>query len=188
LGNLYFGQSSFGAAEEQYRAAVAIAPERAEYHARLAQALTKENKTAEAEGELRTAIGLQPKNAAAHLALAALLYTEPNHQAEAKAEYAQAVALNPGLATPAPAATSTPATVASVSAVAPPSTFRVRRLNKRFLLTHDSPVYDKPDAASPVLARVHQRKFVHVTGITGDWFEIKMRNGTVGFIPTSAAM
>jgi len=26
-----------------------------------------------------------------------------------------------------------------------------------------------------------------VIGIAGDWLQIKLRNGTVGFIPTSAA-
>jgi hypothetical protein len=34
---------------------------------------------------------------------------------------------------------------------------------------------------------VHRRKFVRVTGITGNWFRIQMKNGTVGFIPLSAA-
>jgi len=28
---------------------------------------------------------------------------------------------------------------------------------------------------------------VHVTGITGDWLQVTLRNGTVGFIPVTAA-
>lgn len=187
LGGLYFSEQQYPAAESQYRAAVALAPDRAEYHINLAQALTKENKLSEAETELRTAIGLEPKNAAYHLALAALLFTEPSRTDEAKAEYAQAVALNPGLATP--AAASTP------SAVAPPPSApassgtapAIKPIDKKFLLTQNSPVYQNPDASSPVLAQVHRRKYVHVIGITGNWLQIRMRNGTVGFIPTSAA-
>jgi tetratricopeptide (TPR) repeat protein len=184
LGGLYFSEQQYPAAESQYRAAVALAPARADYHINLAQALTKENKLSEAEAELRTAIGLQPKNAAAHLALAALLFTEPNRADEARAEYAQAVALNPSLATPTPV--STPA-AAMPSAPTSASSPRIKPIDKKFLLTHNSPVYQNPSTGSPVLAQVHRRKYVHVIGITGDWLQIRMRNGTVGFIPTSAA-
>jgi SH3-like domain-containing protein len=60
-------------------------------------------------------------------------------------------------------------------------------LNRRFLLTHNSPVYETPDESATVVAQVHRGKFVHVTGITGQWFRIQLRNGTVGFIPLSAA-
>jgi hypothetical protein len=40
---------------------------------------------------------------------------------------------------------------------------------------------------SPVVGQVHRGKFVHVTGIAGDWLQVKLRNGTVGFIPVTAA-
>ena len=38
-----------------------------------------------------------------------------------------------------------------------------------------------------VVAHVHHGRFVHVTGIQGDWLQVTLRNGTVGFIPVSAA-
>jgi hypothetical protein len=63
----------------------------------------------------------------------------------------------------------------------------VRPVNRKFLLTHDSPVYETPQDSATVVAQVHRRKFVRVTGITGNWFRIQMKNGTVGFIPVSAA-
>jgi hypothetical protein len=53
-------------------------------------------------------------------------------------------------------------------------------------VTHDSPVYAGPDAATAVVAQVHKRKRVHITGITGDWLRVEMNNGTVGFIPDAA--
>jgi len=34
---------------------------------------------------------------------------------------------------------------------------------------------------------VRRKKYVHVTGITGDYLQIKLRNGAVGFIPQAAA-
>jgi hypothetical protein len=48
-------------------------------------------------------------------------------------------------------------------------------------------VYQTASNSSLVLAQVHRRKLVHVTGIAGDWFRIQMRNGTVGYIPVTAA-
>jgi hypothetical protein len=63
----------------------------------------------------------------------------------------------------------------------------VRAVNKRFRLTRSSAVYQNPDASSAVLGQVHRSRYVHVTGITGDWLQVTLRNGTVGFIPITAA-
>ena len=92
-----------GAAQEQFLAAVALKPADPAYRLQLGTLLTKINRGGWAEIELRTAIGLQPKNAQAHLALANLLNMTPNGKAEAEAEYAEVRALDPHLMTaPAP--------------------------------------------------------------------------------------
>jgi hypothetical protein len=92
------------------------------------------------------------------------------------------VAIPPGA--PAPAASQTPAVVAASPTPSPRLT--VRPIDRRFIVTHDSPVYAGPDAATAVVAQVHKRKRVHITGITGDWLRVEMNNGTVGFIPDAA--
>lgn len=185
LGNLYLIGSEYGAAEEQYRAAVVLRPADAAYRIKLAQVLTRSNKLGAAEVELRTAIGLEPRNAAAHYALASMLFTELNRQDEARTEMAEAQALNPSLATPTPAATAAPGPGYSAMPSAP--AVKVRPLNKHFQLTKNSPVYQNPDQNSAVVGQVHRRRWVNVTGIAGNWLQIRLRNGTVGFIPTAAA-
>ena len=179
LGDLYLADDEPQAAEEQYRAAVALDPANAAYRIKLAQALTRANKFGPAEVELRTAIGLEPRNAAAHYALASLLFAENNRQDEAQKELATAQSLNPSLASPSPMAT--PAAAATSAAI------RLRPLNKRFQLTKNSPVYQNPDQTSAVVGQVHRGRWVNVTGITGDWLQVRLRNGTLGFIPTAAA-
>jgi hypothetical protein len=64
---------------------------------------------------------------------------------------------------------------------------KMKLINRKFQLTHDSPVYESPQQTSNVVAQVHRHKYVHVTGITGNWFRIQMRSGTIGYIPVSAA-
>ena len=180
LAALYEGQSQMGAAEGQYRAAVALKPSDAGYRLALGQLLAKENKSAEAEAEMRTAIGLAPKNARAHLALANLLNALPNRKAEANAEFAEVRALDPHLMTaaaPAPAPTPTSAVKEA----------KFKTLNRRFKLTHNSPVYKAADSATAVVAHVHRGYWVHVTGIQGSYLQVTLRNGTVGFIPVTAA-
>ncbi|HYA36429.1 MAG TPA: tetratricopeptide repeat protein, partial [Candidatus Binataceae bacterium] len=180
LANLYMDEAQFPLAENQYRGAIALDEARANYRVDLGKVLIKENKLVAAEDEFRTAIGLDPKNAQAHFELAKLLESQPNRKAEADSEFEQAHALDPKLAPP-----SAPTAVASApESVAKPS---IKPLNKIFLLTHDSAVYQSPDQASAAIAKVRRKKYVHVVGITGDWLEIKLRNGTTGFIPTSAA-
>jgi tetratricopeptide (TPR) repeat protein len=192
LGNLYSSQGQPGLSEAQYRAAVALDSAKASYRLSLGTMLQKEGKHGEAEAEFRTAVGLEPKNAHAHLALANLFNTEPNRQAEAQAEYAQVKALDPSLMPGTATAASSPASAApagapTVVASAPSATPKIRDLNRKFKLTHDSPVYQTPDQSTRVVAQVHRGKYVRVTGITGNWFRIELRNGTVGFIPVTAA-
>ncbi|MGD0288283.1 MAG: tetratricopeptide repeat protein [Candidatus Binataceae bacterium] len=202
LGNVFAGQSQPGLAEEQYRAAVAIDSVNPAYRINLATLLQKQGKLGEAEAHLRTAIGLDGRNARAHLALAKVLSAEPDRRAEAEAEFARVRTLDPSLlpgAAPAPepaagaASPTTPPPGPPMTTSAPPPAparapqVKVRELNRRFLLTHDSPVYGTPQESANVIAQVHRRKYVKVTGIAGNWLRIRMKNGTVGFVPVTAA-
>src|SRR5208282_4574685 len=189
LGNLYSDQNQRGLAENQYRAAVALEPDRPNYHLDLGEVLGKEGKAAEAEDQIRTAIGLSPKDAKAHLALANLLATEPARATEANAEFDEVRALDAKLL-PAPAATPAASAAAPAGATATTASGgapQVKPLNKLFLLTKNSPVYQNPDETSCTIGHVRRKKYVHVTGITGDYLQIRLRNGTIGFIPVAAA-
>jgi tetratricopeptide (TPR) repeat protein len=186
LGDAYAsGQPAM--AEAQYRAAVALDPAAVAWRLKLGAALQAAHKDHVAEPEFLTAIGLEPKNAHAHLALANLLNGEPDRQADAQAEFAQVRALDPSLMPAAPVtASAAPASTVSLPASAAASS-KLRALDKKFLLTHDSPVYQEANNSAPVVAQVHRRRVVHVTGMAGDWFRIQMRNGTVGYVPVTAA-
>ena len=190
VGNLYNEQGQYPMAEAQYRAAIAIDPSKSNYHTALATALAKEGRAAEAQTELRTAIGFDPKDAQAHYQLAGLLAAAPGHEAEAKSEYDQAHQLDPKLVPP-PEPTALPtisATQAPAAAAASSSNIKPINPPRLFLLTHDSPVYANPDATSGEVGKVKHRRYVRVTGLAGkDWLQIKLKDGTVGFIPTSAA-
>jgi uncharacterized protein YgiM (DUF1202 family) len=86
----------------------------------------------------------------------------------------------PAVSVALPATTATP--------VAPPVTpSKIKATKKRFLLTHSSSVYEKPDKASAVVGHVRHGTHVNVTGVTGDWLQIKLSSGKVRFIPSSAA-
>jgi uncharacterized protein YgiM (DUF1202 family) len=72
--------------------------------------------------------------------------------------------------------------------VAPPVTpSEIKATKKRFLLTHSSSVYQEQDKASAVVGHVRHGTHVNVTGVTGDWLQVKLSSGKVGFIPSSAA-
>lgn len=192
LGNLYNEQNQRGLAENQYRAAVALEPDRSNYHVDLGEVLRQEGKAAAAEDQFRTAIGLNPKDAKAHLSLANLLATEPGRMAEANSEFDEVRALDAKLMpAPAPAATAAaeaPAGGTTTTASAPEAGApKIKPLNKLFLLTKNSSVYQNPDDTSPTIAEVRRKKYVHVTGIAGDYLQIRLKNGTVGFIPVTAA-
>jgi len=193
LGNLYSDQNERGLAENQFRAAVTLDPDRSGYHLALGEELRLEGKNTEAEDQIRTAIGLEPKDAKAHLALANLLTSEPGRTTEANAEFAEVRALDPKLM-PAPSAAATANAAPEAAAPTPAasstaSAQQVKPLNKIFLLTKNSPVYQNPDASSATVGQVRRRKYVHITGITvtGTYLQVKLKNGTVGFIPVDAA-
>ena len=183
LANLYRDQAQYPMAEAQLRAALAIDATRSNYHSDLGVVLAKEGKPADAQTEFKTAIGFDPKNAQAHYQLANLLSTIPGQQAQAQAEYDQAKQLDPKLVPPVAAPPPPPRT--SVTA-APP---KVKPINppKLFKLTHESPVFASPDSSSATVGNVHIKKYVRVIGIAGSWLQIRLKDGTVGFIPTTAA-
>jgi uncharacterized protein YgiM (DUF1202 family) len=85
-----------------------------------------------------------------------------------------------------PVAPPAPSVPMSTSATAPPAA-PIKPLNKRYLLSHSSPVYKAPDTNSTVLAHVKAKTHVRVVGITGDWLKIKMSSGKTGFVPMKAA-
>jgi tetratricopeptide (TPR) repeat protein len=188
LGDLYNNQGHHGLAENQYRAAAALEPDNSNYRLDLGGVLKQENKNGEAEAQIRTAVGLSPKDANAHLALADLLSLDPARAEEANAEFDEVRALDPKLL-PAPASTVAAAAPAPVSGAVPPEAGapKITAVNKLFLLTKNSAVYQNPDDTSATVGQVRRRKYVHVTGIAGNYLQIRLKNGTVGFIPDSAA-
>ena len=119
--------------------------------------LRQEGKPAEAEDQIRTAIGLNPKDAKSHLALANLLASEPAPAAEANAEFDEVRALDAKLmATPAasPAVAAAPAGGATVTAsAAEGGAPKIKPLNKLFLLTKNSPVIEILTIPVPPSAR-----------------------------------
>jgi hypothetical protein len=76
------------------------------------------------------------------------------------------------------------ATAASNTPAVPPA---IKPVKKRFLLSRSSAVYQQPDSTSAVVTHVKRRTHVDVIGIAGDWLQIKLRSGKIGFIPTNAA-
>jgi uncharacterized protein YgiM (DUF1202 family) len=83
---------------------------------------------------------------------------------------------------------STPAAVALPATTATPvAPSKIKATKKRFLLTHSSSVYEEPDKASAVVGHVSHGTHVNVTGVTGDWLQVKLSSSKVGFIPSSAA-
>jgi len=63
----------------------------------------------------------------------------------------------------------------------------IKPMNERYLLTHTSAVYAQADTSSAVIGRVHKKKHVEVTGLKGDWLQVRLPDGKLGFIPTKAA-
>jgi hypothetical protein len=53
-------------------------------------------------------------------------------------------------------------------------------------LKKDGWAYAAPEPSSPTLERVHSGKFVDVTGSTHYFLQVKLKNGSTGYIPISA--
>jgi hypothetical protein len=73
-----------------------------------------------------------------------------------------------------------------MAAATPNPTPSIRALDRRFLVSHDSPVYAGPNGATAVIGSVRRFSHVHVPGLIGNWLQIRLRDGAVGFIPDSA--
>jgi len=82
---------------------------------------------------------------------------------------------------PAPAPTAKPHHVTRpVSAEA-----EIEPASGRLKLKKDSDVFARPSRLSKKVGRVHTPKYVNVTGATRYYLRVKLKNGTVGFVPTA---
>jgi len=59
-------------------------------------------------------------------------------------------------------------------------------IDKRFLISKDTPVYADAQTSAAVLAHLRRGKWVHVEGLMGNWLRIQLANGNIGFIPVSS--
>jgi hypothetical protein len=49
-------------------------------------------------------------------------------------------------------------------------------------------VYRNPGESSKPIREVHSGKYIHVTGTAGPYLRVSLRDGTVGFVPSDAAV
>jgi hypothetical protein len=82
--------------------------------------------------------------------------------------------------------TATPAPTFTPTATATPHSLPIMALDKRFLLSRDTDVYTTTDSSSAVIGRLRRGRWVHITGLTGNWLRIELYNGKEGFIPDRA--
>jgi hypothetical protein len=66
--------------------------------------------------------------------------------------------------------------------IPPPDTARSHFVT----VTHNSNIYQNPDYSSSIVGHVHRHRAVNVTGATRGWLQVKLLNGTVGYIPDDA--
>jgi hypothetical protein len=74
-----------------------------------------------------------------------------------------------------------------VGYIQPSAVLMVTPYDKQFLLTSDSPVYAVPNQWGEKLAEVHRGKYIHVIGQALSYLKIRMKNGTEGYVPMTAA-
>jgi Tfp pilus assembly protein PilF len=97
-GIIYDSNGDEHKAEAEYRAAIALPPDRAPAHANLGTLLGELNKNQEAEKEYLAAIGLDPRDAMTRVNFGQLLDSE-KRTADAVEQFRKAVELDPGNAT-----------------------------------------------------------------------------------------
>jgi hypothetical protein len=73
-----------------------------------------------------------------------------------------------------------------VGYISPSTVELVTHADKSFILTMNSPVYDRPNRWGTKLAEVHKGYPVHVVGFALEYLKIRMKDGREGYIPTVA--
>jgi hypothetical protein len=71
--------------------------------------------------------------------------------------------------------------------IEPSSVYLVSPYDKQFLLTADAPVLSAPNQFAQKVAEVHRGKYIHVIGQALGYLKIRMKDGTEGFVPMTAA-
>ena len=79
-----------------------------------------------------------------------------------------------------------PAQTPSATPTATPAPPPIMALDRRFLLSRDTDVFTTSNSSSAVVGHLRRGRYVHITGLTGNWLRIRLPNGTVGFIPDEA--
>ncbi|HEY2108178.1 MAG TPA: SH3 domain-containing protein [Candidatus Binataceae bacterium] len=87
---------------------------------------------------------------------------------------------------PAPASSAPPPAPAS-STASDTGSAPIKPMHEHYLVSHSSAVYAQADTSSAVVGHVHRKKHVTVTGLQGDWLQVRLPRGKVGYIPTKAA-
>jgi len=89
-------------------------------------------------------------------------------------------------APPGPASSTAPP-APPTSAASDTGTKPIKPMHEHYLLSHSSAVYAQADTSSAVIGHVHRKKHVTVTGLEGDWLQVTLPHGKVGYIPTKSA-
>ena len=70
--------------------------------------------------------------------------------------------------------------------ISPSDVDLVKPSDKVFLLTQDATVLEAPNRWGKKVSQVHKGHNVHVTGVSLNYMQIRMKSGLVGFIPATA--
>lgn len=74
----------------------------------------------------------------------------------------------------------------AVGYVEPTAIDLVKPTDQVFMVTGDSPIYERPNRFAGKVGEVVHGKRVKVTGIALNYLRVKLRSGVVGFVPISA--